>query len=103
MPHHAQGFRCVTRDQNTLAMRKQMPDEVADSVGLACSWRALHEHSTVFFQLPRNSYLLRICRLAQEDVSISLTILALLLGFFLRIRNWESFPNKVQKDPRQVL
>jgi hypothetical protein len=82
MPHHAQGFRCVAGDQNTLAVRKQMADKIADGVRLSSPRRALDKHSTMFFQLLCDSYLLRICGLAQEDVSVSLIAAAFWLVCF---------------------
>jgi len=97
MPYHAQGFRCVTRDQNILQCASKWPTRLR-WCGVFQSPRALDKHSTMFFQLLRDSYLFRICGLAQKDVSVGLITADFRLVCFHDIWNRDSSPTMFRRD-----
>jgi len=60
MAHHAKRLCRVARDENALALGKQMADKIADGMRFSSARRALHQNASMLLELLRYSNLFGI-------------------------------------------
>src|SRR5690349_5851650 len=101
MPHHTQRLRRMARDQDTFPLRQKMTNQVANSVRLAGSRRALHEDASMFLKLLSNTDLFRVGGLAEQHFSFRFKgSIRGLLG--AGIRDGRFLSDNIKERPRQI-
>jgi hypothetical protein len=75
--HDTQGLGGLRGDQDRLALRQQMADQVADGMRLAGPGRPLDEHRAAMFQPADDLHLLVVGFLGEQDV----VVVEVLAGF----------------------
>src|SRR5581483_3492320 len=73
LAQHPQGLGGVRRDEYALPLRQQVPDQIRDRVRLPGAGRSLDEHAAMPIQTLRDTYLLRIRGLAEENIGLATT------------------------------
>ena len=103
MAHHAQCLCRVAGDQDALALGEQAADKIADGVSFSRAWRALHQNTPMFFELPGNADLLGIGGLAEEHFTVLLSRAARRSIRISCVGNRRFFSHDVQERPGKIL
>ena len=79
-----------------------MPNQISDGVRFSRARRALHQHATVFLELPGNSNLFGVRGFTEKNSGIGFAVMIGQRICFSRVRKRRFLSNDVQERPGQI-